>query len=185
MIPAQVFQAAGLRFHACQQRVNIGNLLRMQFLPHLIQQFDENASQHCCVLAGPMVVKGSHLECLCHAVQPVTFHVREQDFGHFHGINGGELPLNAKAFTALVDKCHVKARIMCYQWQIPGKRQKSRQGFRQIRCILHSLIRNTGELRDIFRNRLMRVHIGLEFLQNLAIAHLNRRNFRDFLMLRL
>ena len=31
----------------------------------------------------------------------------------------------------------------------------------------------------------MRVHIGLEFLQNLAIAHLDRRDFRDFLMLRL
>ena len=127
MIPAEIFQAAGLGLQTRQQRVDVGNLLRMQFLPQLVQQLDENTSQYCRIFTGSVVVKGSYLECLCHAVQPVAFHIREQDFGHFHGINGSEVPLDAKALTAFVDKRHVKARIMCHQRQIPGKIQKSRQ----------------------------------------------------------
>ena len=44
VIPAQIFQTAGLGFESRQQRIDVGNFGRVQLIPHLFQQFDKNSA---------------------------------------------------------------------------------------------------------------------------------------------
>ena len=185
VIPAQIFQAAGLGFESCQQRVDVGNFGRVQFFLHLFQQLDVNSAQNCRVLTRSVVVERANLEFFRHDIQLVPFHVRKQNFAHFHGINGSKFPFDAQPFAGTMDKRHIKARIVRDERQISRELQELRQRLGKLRRILDGFIRNARQLRDVRRNRLVRIDIGLKFFQHFAIAHLYCRNFGYFFLCRL
>ena len=185
VIPAQIFQAAGLGFESCQQRVDVGNFGRVQFFLHFFQQLDVNSAQNCRVLTRSVVVERANLEFFRHDIQLVPFHVRKQNFAHLNGINGSKFPFDAQPFAGTMDKRHIKARIVRDERQISRELQELRQRLGKLRRILDGFIRNARQLRDVRRNRLVRIDIGLKFFQHFAIAHLYRRNFGYFFLCRL
>ena len=179
-----MLETAALGLESRQNRIDIRDILRVVLLLELVKQLDKDASENRGIFARAVMLKRSDLQRLGKHIQLDLCHVREQDARHLHRVNRGEFALNPQTIASLADERHIKSGVVRHERQTAGKIQKRRERFGQLGRLAHGLIRNAGQLGDVRRNRLVRIDIGLKFVDDLAVADLDRGDFRDLLAVR-
>ena len=84
--------------------------------------------------------------------------------------------------AVLLDKSHVKARVVGHQHRVPHKFQKLGQNGLNVRIFHDHLIRDTGQLGDLKRNGPPWIDEGAERIHDLSFDYLYRPDLDDLVL---
>ena len=154
-----------------QHRIDIRRGDSVHLVFQACQQLDEDAAQHGGILAGAVVLERAHLELLCQQIELEFIQVRQHQAAHLQRVDAGELPLDGKPSHRGTQKAHIEARVVRHEriLSLPCPFKEIGNGGIDVGRIRDGFVRNTGQLGDFRRNRLVRIDIGLERVAYLAL----------------
>ncbi len=134
------------------------------------------------IIHRPVVIFKRDMKSARDHVQLKLGQCRKQDPRHRNRIHRSEIRHNVLISTVLLYKSHIKGSIVGHQHCVSNEFQKLRQNRLYIRCLQHHLVRDTGKLSDLKRNRHPGIHESTVSVCDLPLLHLHRTDLDDLIL---